>query len=163
MIPQPWLAIQTARWHTNARFSATGDRNDGHTTRMMLLMLQLDPDVSPAAHRYALLHDLGESQVCDMNAEAKRENPELAGILWGLEVKAINAMGFKLPEVTDDEKVLIDLCDKLDAYLWALFHNPQHVEYSKAWGRSLDRIWAWADQLGLLEKVAAIISGVSNG
>ena len=163
MSMEPWLAIQTARWHTNPRFSATGDRNDGHTTRMMLLMLQLKPDVSPAAHRYALLHDLGEGKVCDMNADVKRENPELADWQWGLEVKAINAMGFELPELTGDEMILIDLCDKLDAYLWAMFHNPQHVEYSKAWGKSLERIFYWAEQLGLDGKVSAIIRGALDG
>jgi len=37
--PSPWLAGSVHRWHTNPAFCATGDRVDGHSARVALLIL----------------------------------------------------------------------------------------------------------------------------
>lgn len=163
MSVSPWLAGSTHRWHTNPLFAASGDRVDGHSARVAILILQFMPDAPAELLRAAVVHDLGENAVGDLASPVKRRNPGLYAELEALEAEALAVMGFDFPELPQDLAALLALCDGLDAYLWVVVHRPDYVERNQAWGAMFERLCTQASDLGLAEKFREIVKGVCDG
>ncbi len=87
-------------------------------------MLSLYPEASRTLLAHAITHDQGEAGSCDCSYEAKRANPQLAGLLHRLEGDEIAAQGFNLPNLTVREEKVLKLCDWLDSWLWMTRHAP---------------------------------------
>lgn len=163
--PSPWLAGSTRRWHTNPAFSETGDRVDGHSCRVAILILQLWPDAPVELLRAAITHDLGENSVGDLASPVKWQNPDLYAALERLEAGALQAMGFRHPaqELDAIGREKLHLCDGLDAFLWAVTHRPAYVRARSDWRAMFARLQARADALGVRRKFNEIVEGVCNG
>lgn len=158
-----WLAGSTHRWHTNPVYCATGDRVDGHSARVAVLILQFMPDAPAALLRAAIVHDLGENAVGDIASPVKWKNPALYAAAEVLEAEALAEMGLAFPALPDDLAAILHLCDGLDAYLWAVTHRPDHVERRADWAAMFARLQDRAEALGLREKFDLIVKGVCDG
>lgn len=163
--PSPWLAGSTHRWHTNPIFATTRDRVDGHSARVAILILQFCPAASAELLRSAIVHDLGENFVGDLASPVKWQNPDLYAALEALEAAALEKMGFDVPALvlSERERAVLHLCDGLDAYLWAAFHNPVFVQSRPDWLAMFARLQSRAADLGFSEKFNEIVEGVCNG
>lgn len=158
-----WLAGSTHRWHTNPLFAATGDRVDGHSGRVAVLILAFMPDAPAELLRAAIVHDLGENAVGDLASPVKRKNPDFRAAAAALEKAALADMGLGFPDLPPDLSALLGLCDGLDAYLWARLHRPDFVARNAAWRAMYGRLAASARRLGLSAKFHEIVSEVSDG
>lgn len=161
--PSPWLAGSTHRWHTNPVFAATGDRVDGHSARVAILILQFKPGACAALLRAAIIHDLGESAVGDMASPIKRNHPDLYAQLERIEADALSAMGLGGLGLHPFDRALLKLCDGLDAYLWARSHRPDYVAAHPEWRAMFARLRRDARSLGVGDKFSEIVSGVCDG
>lgn len=163
--PSPWLAGSTHRWHTNPAFCASGDRVDGHSCRVAILIMQFMPDATAELLRAAIVHDLGENAVGDLASPVKRKNPDLYAAVDGLEGDALRAMGFDIPAhvLGARDRAVLHLCDGLDAYLWAVTHRPDYVRARADWRAMFARLQSRADALGLRWKFDEIVEGVCDG
>lgn len=146
-----WEATFTRRWHRNPHLAVTYDPIGGHQGRVAFLALMLFP-TAHAVHRAAILHDMGEALVGDMDGQIKEDNPDLKDILDRLEDKAMVSMG--IPPVSLDaiEADMLRLCDKLDGYLWAQHHRPD-LMWREDWQRARERINQLAAKLRVQGKV----------
>lgn len=163
MTTNPWLASFTRRWHTNPNFRDTQDCVAGHSGRVAIILMMLDPNISGRAMKMAVIHDLGEESCGDVAAPFKWANPDFAARLKEFEAEAIQNMGFDLPELDDRESSLISVADALDAYLWASFHRPRFVSRRDDWRKMYDGVLSRAEDLGVREKVVQIVKDVSHG
>ena len=163
MTTNPWLATFTRRWHTNPNFRDTQDCVGGHSGRVAIILMMLEPDISGAALKMAIIHDLGEESCGDVAAPFKWANPDFAARLKEFEAAAIEGMGFDLPELDDRESTLISIADALDAYLWASFHRPRFVSRREDWRAMFDGVLAKAEECGVRDRVTKIVQEVSIG
>lgn len=111
------------RWHMNPALSWTDDYLDGHQGRCARLALALFPD-DRDLRDYLLTHDDGESATGDIPWDVKRRlRPDVAVYLHRLEVSSRAAIWgrvtLSLPSAQRG-----DLCDRLDAYMWAAHKQP---------------------------------------
>ena len=143
-----WEATFTRRWHRDAFLAETHDPISAHSGRVALLALMLFP-TRHALHRAAILHDMGEAAVGDVSWQVKRDHPDLREALERIEREAVRALG--LPDVDLDahERDMLELCDRLDAYLWARHHKPEQMA-DDHWITSRDelRAMAWRCNVG---------------
>ncbi len=151
-----WLASFTRRWHTNPDLCDTHDPIAGHQGRVALLLLSIYPEASRTLLAHAITHDQGEAGSCDCSYEAKRTNPQLAGLLRRLEGDEIAAQGFNLPNLTAREEKILKVCDWLDSYLWMLKH-ARHLAVRADWIAQRTVILVLADEVGLDEEVTALL------
>jgi hypothetical protein len=151
-----WLASFTRRWHTNPDLCDTHDPVAGHQGRVALLLLSIYPEASRTLLAHAITHDQGEAGSCDCSYDAKKANPQLAGLLHRLEGDEIAAQGFNLPNLSAREEKVLKLCDWLDSYLWMLKHAPK-LRARKDWRAQGDNIVSLAEDLDLGEAVVALL------
>lgn len=140
-----WLATFVRRWHSNPDLCHTVDPNGGHSARVALLLLHFFPDVNRGALIGALCHDLGEIRTGDMPAPTKGQFPGIAMQLEMFQADEVRWQGFPNLHLTKTQKDQIDLCDKLDAYLWAEKHAPaliQQEDWRVARGKLITKAWA---------------------
>ena len=138
----PWLAGFTHRWHTHPNLSVTADRTDGHSARVAILVLLMKPDASAALLRTAITHDLGEAVAGgDVSYPFKQAFPDINQKLEQMEALALAGMGLTLPDLTEEETRIFNLCDRLDAYLWALHHIPLIVLTHSGWTNHKSKLW----------------------
>lgn len=142
----PWLASFVRRWHCHPDLCHTVDPISGHSARMGILALHL---WGAGASRDLLVacacHDLGERATGDVPWHAKRDCPELAGLLDVLENRARTAMGM-FYEVSADDFRRLKFLDRLDAYLWAKHHAP-HIMDRDGWPEAREWLQREADEL----------------
>jgi len=121
-----WLATFVKRWHTDPDLSDSNDSIAGHQCRVALLAVQLMPTISKEALLFALTHDLGEWFTGDISTPTKLTHPELKNMVDGIEKNGRASLGFGYIEdkLTDEEKRVLKLCDRLDAFMWRLKHLP---------------------------------------
>jgi 5'-deoxynucleotidase YfbR-like HD superfamily hydrolase len=160
--PSAWHAGAVMRWHTHRHLAGSGDRVDGHSARVAILILQFFPRARPELIKWALIHDLGEYATGDIASPAKRANPGLYAQFADLEETAIVALGFELDELMPYEKKLLALADGFDAYLWGLHHAPAYVGGSDAWRAMLSGLRQLARELDASAKFDEILKGVSD-
>ena len=156
-----WLASMTRRWHSNPDLCDTHDPVAAHQGRVALLLLSIYPDASRTLLAHAITHDQGEAGSCDCSYEAKRANPQLAGLLHRLEGDEIAAQGFNLPNLTAREEKILKVCDWLDSCLWMFKHAPKLAD-REDWMAQGKKIAALADEVGLREEVHAVLEAAEG-
>lgn len=86
-----------------------------HSAGVALFCMIIDPGCSRNVLAHALVHDLGEIVTGDIPSPAKKAMPIGVRVaIKAMENKAIEEMGFNLPELTDSEARLIKVADMLD-------------------------------------------------
>lgn len=143
-----WRATFVRRWHRNPDLADTNDPIGGHSARVALLLLNYWPMSSVFAITHALTHDLGEAYAGDVPGNIKRQHPELAGALEEVEALGAKMMGVADPNCTAREMAQVNLCDKLDAYLWMRHHKPG-LANDPDWQASREWLLDEADRLGV--------------
>ena len=143
-----WRATFVRRWHRNADLADTTDPIGGHSARVALLLLNYWPMSSVFAITHALTHDLGEAYAGDVPGNIKRQHPELAEALEEVEALGAKMMGIADPNCTAREMAQVNLCDKLDAYLWMRHHKPG-LANDPDWKASREWLLDEADRLGV--------------
>jgi len=151
-----WRASFTRRWHTSFDLCDTVDPVAGHQGRVALLVLSLYPEASRTLLAHAITHDQGEAGSCDCSFDAKKANPQLAGLLHRLEGDEIAAQGFDLPNLTAREEKVLKLCDWLDSWLWMTRHRP-HLAERDDWFAQRTLVLVAADELDLGDEVRALM------
>ena len=124
LVPTPlWLSGRVMRWHTNPRMAGTGDRLDGHHARVAQIILQFHHDPSVALLRAALTHDAGEFIVGDLPGDMKRQMPDVAERHALVEAVARDTIAGVFPDLSESDQTWLRWADRLDAYLWASWHD----------------------------------------
>jgi hypothetical protein len=150
-----WRAGFTRRWHSNPDMAQFDDPVCGHSGRVAVLACLLFPH-RPQVIRAAVLHDLGEGAVGDMNGEAKRRNPDLAQMLHDLESDAMRDIGVPYPNLSATESDALRLCDLLDAWLFMMLRAPQ-LQDRPDWRACRHDILRLAISLGVADAVERLI------
>ena len=118
-----WLSGRVMRWHTNPRMAGTGDCLDGHHARVAQIILQHHPEPSVALLRAALTHDAGEMIVGDIPREMKRNMPDVVERLAQVEAVCRDTIAGTFPDLGESDQTWLRYADRLDAYLWASWHD----------------------------------------
>ena len=126
------------RWHAHEdhRLRNSGDDTDGHQCRVACLCLSLAAYIGHTLHDSdlpvaALMHDEAERVLGDMPGPAKYNYPALAAAYAKAELQVLTEMGYNWT-LTRKENDMLTLCDKLDAWLWALDHGVTGGEWDCA-------------------------------
>ena len=149
-----WSASHVERWHTNPEITVRDPLNS-HSGRVAVLMLNLWPDIPADAIKAALLHDLGEGMVGDVPASTKTAFTDLARELKVAEKAALEHMGISY-SISHEWHSRLDLCDKLDAILFAALHRPDLMRRDD-WRGSIRRVLFLANDCGVTSEVSAIL------
>ena len=151
-----WRAGRVRRWHSNADMADTVETVDGHQARVARLVLALSPLASRNLLRAALTHDDGEHASGDVSGPIKRQHPALADELRHIEDVARQSIWGSDATLTAHEQLLLDVCDKLDAYLWVRHHRPEHLS-GHGWPEARQRLQADAIALGLTAEIGRLL------
>lgn len=149
-----WHASHVDRWHTNPEITRNDPLN-GHSGRVAVLMLNLWPDIPADALKAALVHDLGEARVGDVPSPTKMAFPDLEKELRIAETAALEHMGISYT-ISDEWAARLDMCDKLDAILFAALHRPDLMRRDD-WRGSIRRVLDMASKLGITTKISDIL------
>jgi len=136
-------ATMVKRWHTNPHMSHTVDPVGYHSGRMAILAMKLWPcdwELVGAC----LTHDLGEIASGDIPYDGDKTTANAVADEWSIE----NELDWHISPTCSTSQRLKFL-DKLDAYLWALHHQPKMVKKEKAWQLQRDWLVCEADKLGV--------------
>lgn len=137
-------ATMVRRWHTNPHLSHTIDPVGYHSGRMAILALKLWPCAWELVAA-CLTHDLGEFASGDIpwGADNKDQANEVAD-QWSER----NALDWHM-DVNDFIRVRLKFLDRLDAYLWAKHHAPDHVAKNSDWQAQRGQLLLDAQSLGV--------------
>jgi len=126
------------RWHANAdpRLRDSLDTVDAHQQRVATLCHSLAAHMGhPLTESDLLLasrnHDEAERVLGDMPAPAKARFPELADAYEIAEREVLRGMGLDW-KLTAKEEQMLHLCDKLDAYIFAVSRGVTGQEWDEA-------------------------------
>ena len=146
---QIFRAGRVRRWHTNPDMSDTPDYIDGHSARVARLMLHFWPDTGAAALRAALTHDDGEHALADIAGPTKATlPPEIQAALDQIETEARERLWGPDPDLTPDELLRLDFCDKLDAFMWVAQNRP-YLLHAREWRKAREALEGRAVALGV--------------
>jgi len=150
-----WKSCHVARWHSNEHLAHTHDPLNGHSGRVAVLMRSLWPDAPANVLWACVVHDLPEYIVGDVSAVSKQDNPKFNAALDILEAETAKKM--ECEYLLDDRwQERLNLCDRLDALLFAQLHRPDLMQRGE-WIESKARIFGMADACGVNLEVADII------
>lgn len=145
------------RWHTTPQMSFTGQNNASHSWGVAVLAETLAPElVTKEVLWWCIVHDCGERRTADMASHAKTRMPELADILREAEKSELYDLGILAPEMSDEQKRLVKLCDILESIIFILNFAVYPNEVEGWWsaidkastlvsGIRVDGIWEWID------------------
>jgi len=126
------------RWHANAdtRLRNSLDTIDAHEQRVLTLCHSLAAHMGHSLIGSDLLwaaryHDEAERVLGDMPAPAKARFPELAEAYAIAEREVLRGMGLDW-KLTAKEEQMLHLCDKLDAYTFAVSCGVTGQEWDEA-------------------------------
>lgn len=151
-----WNATRVRRWHTHPVLSRTDDFIDGHTHRVVVLLLSLFPDASRNLLVAASLHDMGEYASGDLANPAKKRYPELRSLVAVVERRGVLDLGLRCPYLTHEEEKQLWLGDRLDAWLW-MTHHAIHLRVDPDWRRAREDLLHRARDLGVEAIVAEAV------
>ncbi|WP_299647952.1 hypothetical protein [uncultured Jannaschia sp.] len=157
-------AGRTRRWHANAEMVDTCDFTDGHGGRVARLICALVPEPSAALLKAALAHDDGEQLVGDVPGDFKAANPGFARQLEDIERRERLRLWGVCPilPLSERERQLLKLCDRLDALMWVAWHRPALLARWD-WQRDRGDVVAMAGALDLGPEVIQAIVRVIGG
>lgn len=148
-----WNSTFTRRWHSNPGLMHTFDTVGWHSHRIAVMILHYFPDASRALLIEALQHDLGEIEVGDVSADAKRKHPNLARVIGIVEHKKRVEIGIpQLPTLDVDDWTILRFFDMLDALLWMRMYRPE-LEKQKDWVGMIRDMMMLADEFPGLGEV----------
>lgn len=139
-------AGRVRRWHTNPDLAHTSDPIDGHSGRVVRIILALHPDPSVDLIRAAASHDDGEIAIGDVRAPAKDAHPELAKWLEEQELAARTSIWGDDPDLSIVDMLWLRFADRLDAYMWARTFAPAALS-GDGWPESFAWLSGAADEL----------------
>jgi len=136
------------RYHSNPDLAAHGDSLAHHQGQVAQIILEFHPAPSIDLIYEALHHDCGESDVGDMSATAKAENPELAAMLAASETLRRARMGCPERKLTDTDARWLKWADRLQARRH-VSHVAPHVLTGDGWPEQAAWLHATAWALGI--------------
>ena len=141
------------RYAMNPEMAWTGQTLGHHQWGVAILLLELFPNCSMATLREALLHDTGEPGAgADVSAPAKAKYPELASAAAAAELNERSEMDVPQDTSFACDHLAIQLCDRLEAYMFAQVRCP-HVLERDGWPECRSKIIGLAARLGVEDKV----------
>lgn len=136
-------ATMVRRWHTNPHLSHTIDPVGYHSGRMAILALKLWPCAWELVAA-CLTHDLGEFASGDIPWGGDKTTADDVANEWS----ADHDMDWHIDADTLTMRRLKFL-DRLDAYLWAKHHAPDHVATNSDWQAQRGQLLLDAQSLGV--------------
>jgi len=114
------------RWHASEcrTLRDSGDTIDRHQRAVVALCLELAAAIGLPLHDSDLPdcarhHDEAEKVLGDWPGPAKARFPALAAAYAAHEAVVLREMGYGPWDLTDTEQLVLAVCDKLEAILWA--------------------------------------------
>lgn len=146
---QQWQATRVRRWHANPALAHTEDPVGAHSARVAIMLLYLDPKISRTALIYALQHDLAELITGDVPHPIKARDPEFNAALSRADRDTNISMGIATDDLSHKELSLIQICDKVDGYLWMKAHHSRTMpeDLFEAWEQCLKAAYEHAEVL----------------
>ena len=125
--------MTVTRFHSHPRLRHAGDDIDKHQQRVATLCLSLSAAIGHQVYmgdliRAAMHHDEAEKVLGDMPAPAKARFPALAAAYAKAELTVMVEMGHTW-SLTRQEDAMLRLCDRLDAWQWAVSHGETGDEW----------------------------------
>lgn len=149
------------RWHSNPSYKLrnSGDTIDAHQRRVMNLCEEISgwrctrPSLDLLLA--ALNHDAAEAIIGDMPSPAKKRFPKLGKEYEKAEKEVLASMGL-IYDLSDIERAILKLADRLDAYLWVKKHDQEQLE-TPEWIKAAKKIKLSAETLGIAARVEEMI------
>lgn len=158
-------AGRVRRWHVNPDLSWTEDYLDGHQGRVARLILALHPNPHVSLLSRALTHDDGEWGAGDLaqpvKARLRAEHPECLRVIEAEEARARSEIWpWGLPDLyrAEGDEAWLHFCDRLDAWMWCARWAPRAIHHHPGWLADRRWIYAAAAELGVGERVNAMIA-----
>jgi 5'-deoxynucleotidase YfbR-like HD superfamily hydrolase len=157
------------RWHSNpdARLRNSGDTITKHQQRVMRMChslsarLRMDMTQSDLLHA-ARHHDEAETILGDMPSPATQRFPALAAAYAKAELAVLTDMGLNW-SLSRQEDAVLDICDKLDAFLWARSRGVHGAEWEHMLTRILHKAYALGpDATAWVEEEIAFVDKASR-
>ena len=157
MIERLYLTGFGQRYAMHPEMAWTAQTLAHHQWGVTVLLLKLFPDLSPALLEEALLHDCGEAGTADVSYTAKQNYPALAEVLK--ECEAVERADMGVPEscLSEHERECLDLCDRLESYLFARVRAP-HVLEQANWQALRVGLIQSAARLGVEAQVRELVA-----
>lgn len=147
-----WKSGFVRRWHSHPDLASTNQTNAAHQWGVAIIAMHLFPDDDDLL-KAALLHDVGEVNLGDLSAPAKRSKPILAKAYKEAEDLNMATMDVPIPECSKNR---LDLCDMLEAFLWVQHHQREVLE-TISWLDQIQRMCWIAEEEGVLENLMKIV------
>ena len=151
-----WHHGMTLRWHSNPwpALRNSGDTVDAHQNRMLRKRRDLWPGDDPRLDDAILAHDLAETFTRDWSSPMKDAIPGLQDALYAVDAVYLAHIGFTA--LDPDTQAKLKFLDQLDAFRWAVLHEPRcAAEFLPARRRLYEDMQA----LGLRGKEYAVFGG----
>jgi 5'-deoxynucleotidase YfbR-like HD superfamily hydrolase len=151
------------RYHQNPEIARFGQTNAAHQWGVAMLVKILDPNASANLIITALTHDVGEIDVGDLAGPFKRKEPAFTDQHETIEERYRNdTLGILSPdELTIEEGLLLDICDKLEAILFVRIYRAD-ISFTRGWPELIKAVIRDATALGVDDKVKELIDDVSR-
>jgi 5'-deoxynucleotidase YfbR-like HD superfamily hydrolase len=119
-----YRSLDVKRYHTQG--DVPGQSLADHSGRVALLIMMIWPEARPQVTQYALVHDIGEKSTGDMPYTTKLVMPPAAmDAVDTLEAEFVHDfLGIHI-EITEDEKMMVKVCDYLELMLYCLQFNTR--------------------------------------
>lgn len=119
-----YRSLDVKRYHTQG--DVPGQSLADHSGRVALLVMMIWPEARPQVTQYALVHDIGEKSTGDMPYTTKLVMPPAAmDVVDTLEAEFVHDfLGIHI-EITEDEKMMVKVCDYLELMLYCLQFNTR--------------------------------------
>lgn len=127
-----------------------------HQWGVAALLLALFPDTHRDTIVEALFHDSGEPGAADVPYDSKARFPNLAEAAGAAELLSRRAIGAPDTNLTGMERERLDLCDRLEAYLFAGIRAPHLLERAD-WKVMRSEMIGSAARLGVEDKVREMV------
>ena len=159
-----WGRGRVTRWHSSEwpTLQNSHDSVDGHQNRMLRLRRMLFPVAGSRDFGYAislddaiLAHDLPEFATGDWSRPDKDGIPGLNSLLKQMDALILTWLG--LPDLPPWVQLGLRLLDLLDAWLWAVLHEPR-IKSDPDFLAMRAAIIELAGQCGVSEKVMELIA-----
>lgn len=145
------------RYAQNPAMAWTGQTLGHHQWGVAVLLLRLFGDeVNLAVVWEALHHDTGEMGSCDASYPAKQRHPAMAAAIRDAEALERIEMGVCEAALTEREKAMVKLCDRLESLLFARVRTPWVLEQAD-WVRQRRDIVGAAWALGVGAEVEGLL------
>ena len=120
-----WSHGSTLRWHSNPwpALRNSGDTVDAHQNRMLRLRRMLWPEAYPELDEAILTHDLAEVFTRDWSRPDKDAVPGLQAALDMADDAYLAWIGACHANL--ETMMRLKFLDRLDAYRWAVLHEPR--------------------------------------